>query len=153
MSTPVTPGTDPKKTVTTRWQQIIGIIAILILTWVLFPSTPKVPDNQNGVEPPVVHPLPPQPRSDTIEIVKRDWHGVTCTDDRMRIDGKILTTNVWWEVRLDKDDGRIYPLYPKNYSPGKHLEITNDFNVMEWRIKSDQTNDYAIVAWSISLKR
>jgi hypothetical protein len=154
MSTPNPTVADSQKTASTKWWSIGGTVAILILTWLLLPSSPKIENDpvRGELQQGELRP-PPQTSSGVIEINKDEWRGVTCLDGRMRIDGKLLTSGVWWEVRLDKDDGRIHPLYPRNYSPGKRLEITNGFNIMEWRIRSDQTIDHAQVIWSISPKR
>jgi hypothetical protein len=153
MSAPTIPAA-PQKAATTKWWSIGGAVAILILTWLLLPSSPKVQSVkiQGELQQGELRP-PPQPSSGVIEIVKGKWNGVACTDDRMRIDGKILTPDVWWAVRLDQDPGREHPLYPKNHSPGKHLEISNDFSIMEWQIKPDQTLERAKVLWTISPKR
>lgn len=90
------------------------------------------------------------PSSGVMEINQIEWRGVTCLDGRMRTDAKILTDNTWWEMRLDRDDKLIFQLYPRHWKPGSHLEITNKFTVMEWRVKPGQTNNFAQVAWSIS---
>lgn len=92
----------------------------------------------------------PTPSSGVMEINQTEWRGVTCLDGRMRTDAKILTDNTWWEMRLDRDDKLIFQLYPRHWKPGSHLEITNNFTVMEWRVKPGQTNNFAQVAWSIS---
>lgn len=90
------------------------------------------------------------PSSGVMDINQTEWRGVTCLDGRMRTDAKILTDNTWWEMRLDRDDKLIFQLYPRHWKPGSHLEITNNFTVMEWRVKPGQTNNFAQVAWSIS---
>lgn len=157
---------------------IVGSIVILLLTLILIPSKKDEPSQNKSVEgsspfhsptdlvevrPGVfvnrgIKSIPAQARdemkiqSGVMEINNRDWRGVVNNDDRMRIDAKMLTEGVHWEVRLDRDDRRIHPMYPKGWKPGSHLEITNDFSVMEWRIKSGQEKDRAEIAWSITPK-
>lgn len=153
----------------------IGIGVILLLTWFLTPSKPKELGQNNEssvfhsstdiveVRPGVfvnrgIKSIPAQAQeemkiqSGVMEINNRDWRGVVNNDDRMRIDAKMLTEGVYWEVRLDRDDRRFHPMYPKGWKPGSHLEITNDFSVMEWRVKSGQEKDRAEIAWSITPK-
>jgi hypothetical protein len=108
---------------------------------------PQSVKGQNPQTPAVVQSTP---SSGVMEINQIEWRGVTCLDGRMRTDAKILTDNTWWEMRLDRDDKLIFQLYPRHWKPGSHLEITNKFTVMEWRVKPGQTNNFAQVAWSIS---
>jgi hypothetical protein len=109
------------------------------------------PQSVNGIQNPQASVVnQPTPSSGVMEINQIEWRGVTCLNGRMRTDAKILTDNTWWEVRLDRDDKLIFQLYPRHWKPGSHLEITNNFTVMEWRVKSGQTNNFAQVAWSIS---
>ncbi len=84
-------------------------------------------------------------------ITEDQWVGVTCLKSNMRITAKILTPGVWWQVRFDGDDRKIFDLYPRDWTSNKMLVITNSYNTQEWRILSGrQTNTTAVVGWEIS---
>jgi len=81
------------------------------------------------------------------------WQEVVCLDGSKHIDFSILVDNVHWLVRMDRDDNRVYNMYPRNWKPGSHLEITNSANVVEFSIKPGQAVEKAPIAWSINNNR
>lgn len=141
--------TDQKnKGLSTKQLMFGGAALIILVVWLFSPSSPSSPDNKQSNA---------QQNSGVIEIDSNEWRGVTCLDSTRRVDGSILTDEVWWEVRLDKDDRTIHQLYPRHMKPGSHWEIPNEFNVMEWRVSPNPTlnppGTKARIAWSISPRR
>ena len=94
-----------------------------------------------------------QPTSGVIDAVPGVWQGFTCLDGTKHIDYSILVDDVYWEVRFDRDDRRIHPMYPRNFKAGSHDEVTASANVVEFRIKDGQAAKSAPIAWSINNKR
>ena len=157
---------------------IVGSVVILLLTLILIPSKKDESSQNNSAEgssffhsptdivevrpgvyinrgiksPPAQKQEDLRIQSGILEVNSREWRGVVNNDDRMRTDMKMLTEGVYWEVRLDRDNRRIHQMYPKGWKPGSHLEITNDFTVMECRITPGQEKDRAEIAWSITPK-
>lgn len=124
-----------------------GIIVILILAWMFTPSSPSVRNQES--EPQARQQYQPQPTSGHTNITHRDWRGVQCSQDGMRITAHILTPGVWWQVRFDYRDDRIEDLYPMDYKTGSMLVITNSYRAQEWRIKPGDKASTAIVSWEI----
>ncbi|MFA6295334.1 MAG: hypothetical protein WC666_02840 [Candidatus Paceibacterota bacterium] len=73
------------------------------------------------------------------EANTEEWKGTSCFDPTKRIDMGILADDIYWYVRLDRDNKRIYPFAPRNHKSGSHIEF-GDFNTMECKIAKNQTN-------------
>lgn len=76
------------------------------------------------------------------------WVGVSCLDGSKRIEGKILTKGVYWQVRLDGDDSRIHTLFPGDWKEKSNLDV-GKHNLQEWRILPGQAIKKGKVAWQI----
>lgn len=144
------------------WKTVLGLAIAAILIWMvkysiqwradggtLWSLTTKKQDEAARKQ--SEHELIPQPMNAVISI-DETWRGVVCLDPRMRIDSKILTDDVYWEIRYDKDDKKIYKLYPRNRDAKAHFEYPVGANVMEWRVSPGQPIKTALMAYSIHPK-
>jgi|GEM_PF-4315233 len=86
------------------------------------------------------HPAPPT--SGTLELNSVSWKGMTAESGEC-LDAKILTGDVWWEIRLDRDNDRIYRLYPKDWDGKKRMDDPDGrgASYVEWRIAPGQAKD------------
>lgn len=91
-------------------------------------------------------------QSGVIIAVPDKWQGVTAFNGK-RIDMDILVDDVHWIVRFDRDDSRIFKIYPRNWREKSHLENTVIFNTMEVKIEANQKVAEAPIAWAISEAR
>jgi hypothetical protein len=110
------------------------------IDWSMRPNTPSVPAT-----------APTSQTSGVIELDAYQWRGVAVTDRTKIIEGAILTSDVWWQVRLDRDDRKVTDLRPKN-QPGPSFIELEPAIVTEWRILPGQTITKGMLAWEISPK-
>lgn len=128
---------------------VLGIIAFILLIVLASYMKQRRTENPSGSAFELKVPAPQvQMSRGTTTITQGDWKGVSSLDSSKRIMGKMLTSDTWWQVRLDQDDTKIFDCYPANWKNGAHLELP-DFNMMEWRIKPGQSIASATVAWEI----
>ncbi len=94
-----------------------------------------------------------QPLRGQIELNSTTWQGVI-VDSTECVDAKNLTDNVWWEMRLDKDDGRIFRLYPRNWNEKSILKIPDSkgANIVEWRIVAGQALTHGTLVYALHKK-
>jgi len=85
----------------------------------------------------------------TTLINDHEWHGKVLVPGE-RIQARILTRDVWWQIRLDNDDNKIYTLHPADWKTNDVYDIKESFSVEEWRIKPGQSKKEGSMAWSIS---
>ena len=85
--------------------------------------------------------------SGTFTLNTNTWQGVTRLEGGYEIGGKMLTPGVRWQVRLDKDDNRIYDLLPTDWAKSTTNVTTTPFNIREWRIKPGEAITNATFAW------
>lgn len=142
---------------TTKLITVVVIIFLVLILWYLNRGTismgsTAISTSQSVTSAPV-KPSNEQPREGTIEIDSTTWRGMFCGSSDC-LDSKILTDDVWWEVRMDKDDNRIIPLYPKNWDKKKFVVVpeAQGANYLEWRIKPGQQISHGIIAFALHKK-
>ena len=96
-----------------------------------------------------------------ITIDYAEWHGPKGNyNPNLQIVGHLLTNDVFWMIRLDRDDSRVYTLYPRNWTAeqaktagfkGKTLD-TNPALIVEWKVVSGQSIKKAEVNWELCPK-
>lgn len=80
------------------------------------------------------------------------WRNGLIVDSAHDIDVKLLTDGVWWQERLDRDDSKVYDLYPRNWSGGRTNIVTSPANFVEYRIKPGQEKAQGEAVYAIRLK-
>ena len=96
---------------------------------------PQTPQTQSPImQGPFTH-----PQEGVIEINAYEWRGISCTEPNMQVVAEIVTKNVWWQLRLDHDDGRIYDSHPRDMPGEKNVRFNDPAHVFEWRIKPGQS--------------
>ncbi|MFA6432284.1 MAG: hypothetical protein WCV82_00470 [Candidatus Paceibacterota bacterium] len=90
------------------------------------------------------------PTSGVVDIDDTQWKEVICLDNTKSVVGNLLTDDVWWQIRLDKDPAKVYTLYPRNWKEGTTNKlVTPPANVTEWRVMPGQAIKTGKVAWKI----
>ena len=150
---PVIP--KPGMNKTTKW---LLILVPLVIIMFMSKSSPSGSSGSDGIKYELkVNDLVKQSytraqQSGVIIAVPDKWQGVTAFNGK-RIDMDILVDDVHWIVRFDRDDSRIYKIYPRNWREKSHLENTVIFNTMEVKIGANQKVTEAPIAWAISEAR
>lgn len=90
----------------------------------------------------------------SIEVGDEAWsQPIVCLDSTKRIDVKMLTQEIYWEVRFDREENRVRHLYPESLGEGSHFEETKSFNTIEVRLEPGVPQAHkATAAWTISPK-
>ena len=136
-----------KKTgVVLGWTLVLGLI-IYGIGWAIHAPASKERGSSGNTTS-----IQPLATSGIVEINDREWKGAKCDDPNMHFVWNMLTDDVRWEVRLNRDDNRVFPCYPANWKPGSSLNITVPFNVVEWRIVPGQAITKGSVSWSVKPK-
>ena len=132
---------------------VVGGIAVVLLIVLAVHMKQRRLENPSGsaFELKVPAPRVQATQGDFTLTSTNEWQGVSSFDPTKRIVGKMLTPNVWRQVRLDTDDARIYTLPPSNLSTG-HVEFP-EFNTIEWRLRPGDAVTQALQAWEKVARR
>ena len=146
-ATPAATSTTPKKVSKKQIAiAVIGVLLIIFFTWPAKTEEEKAREASKQVAP------ESQPTSGVVIAIPGVWQGFTCVDGTKHANYNILVDNVYWEVRFDRDDNRIRPMYPRNLNPGSYDKVPVSANVFEFRIKPGQVKS-APIAWSLNNRR
>jgi len=89
--------------------------------------------------------------SGIIHATPGTWQGVTSHWDRVEV--RIQVDNVKWLIRYDRDDRRVYTMYPRNWRTNSFLEEKSPWNVIEVSIQPDQGVTSAPILWTRCARR
>ena len=91
-----------------------------------------------------------EPTQGSLEIDNSDDWGkeLIAVSSAHSVHADIVTDNVWWQVRLDKNDARVYDLYPRNWTGNyKNIETAPAYT-SQYRIRPGQSVSRGRIAYN-----
>ena len=133
---------------TKKWGPVIALAIIALALMIIgptkrFASTPLTVPTPNQLE---------QSGSPTLGsgldatqiLTQTEWKGVRPITYGERIEWEMLTPHVSWQIRLNKDDTKVY-----TFRPGETDTELPECRIAEGRITPGQTTASGVIVWKI----